>query len=87
MFSLHSFSAAAFADAGVEEFELSATGVDTGAPSLATAAISQDHIVTASDVATGAASVANATMSEDETFSTSNVATGAPTLARISPLW
>lgn len=59
---------------------LTATGVDTGAPSVGTPSIGQTHVLTASGVDVGAPSVGTPSIGQTHVLTATGVSTGAPTI-------
>jgi hypothetical protein len=75
----HVVVAAAF----MEEEDLTATGIATGAPSVGTPVITQVHAITATGIATGAPTVGTPLLEENslsDDLTANGIATGAPTV-------
>lgn len=56
------------------------TGIATGAPTVGTPSITQNHALTATGIATGAPTVGTPTLTETGAFPAESIATGAPTV-------
>ena len=59
---------------------LDGNGITTGAPTLSSGSLAQDHTLDATDISTGAPTVSTGTLAQPHTLAGSSIATGAPTI-------